>query len=225
MVLLFAAAYPLAAPLALLNNLFEGRSDVLKLLFSKRPFPKRVASIGAWTKAFSALGYASAITNSAIIGISLQQAGFLDAISSGEHGFAFASVTGGATGAGAAAVAVILAGLVAEHVLVLLKILVEGQIPDMKASVRDRILAEAVRRPAVARLALSGGSSTVQQASAVASSVSARTGGARPRAGSRAARGALGATLAEVELGAFAGTAAAAAAGQGFVEDVMAMEE
>lgn len=48
-VLLFSAAFPLAALCALLNNACEVRADAFKLCHvAQRPFGERVSSIGSW---------------------------------------------------------------------------------------------------------------------------------------------------------------------------------
>lgn len=55
-VTLFAAAFPLAAVCAMLNNVMEIRSDAYKVCSVQRPIPHRCASIGSWLTAFEALG-------------------------------------------------------------------------------------------------------------------------------------------------------------------------
>lgn len=60
----FAAAFPLAPFLALLNNLAEIRIDAQKYLFNcRRPVPKRVAGIGAWHGILQASTYLGVVTN------------------------------------------------------------------------------------------------------------------------------------------------------------------
>lgn len=104
-----------------------------RLLHSQRPLPKRVAGLGAWSRAFEVLGYASVMTNAAIICVASIQSGGL-----------FSSLTVPQT---------IVACVVIEHLLLLGKVLLENQIPDVPKSVRDRVLAEAIMRPKLIRKA------------------------------------------------------------------------
>lgn len=72
-VVLFSAAFPLAAVCALANNLLEIRSDAFKLVHvHQRPFGQRVANIGTWQTALSFLSLAAVIVNCALIGLSGQ---------------------------------------------------------------------------------------------------------------------------------------------------------
>jgi len=57
-VTLFAAAFPLAAVCAMVNNIIEIRSDAYKVLSVQRPVAHRCANIGSWLTAFEVLGYA-----------------------------------------------------------------------------------------------------------------------------------------------------------------------
>ena len=57
---LFSVAFPLAAPLALLNNLVEIRTDAARLIFiCKRPFARRVKDQGVFDTVISILSYMS----------------------------------------------------------------------------------------------------------------------------------------------------------------------
>lgn len=72
-VVLFSAAFPLAALCALANNLLEIRSDAFKLVHvHQRPFGQRVANIGTWQTALSFLSLAAVIVNCTLIGLSGQ---------------------------------------------------------------------------------------------------------------------------------------------------------
>jgi len=72
-VVLFAAVSPLAALLALLNNVLEIRIDAFRLCKGyRRPFARRVKNIGAWQLAFESLAVISIMTNCAILYISPQ---------------------------------------------------------------------------------------------------------------------------------------------------------
>ncbi|KAA0724532.1 Anoctamin-10 Transmembrane protein 16K [Triplophysa tibetana] len=61
---LFSCVYPLTAPLLLLNNLTEIRTDAYKLckLFNK-PFSAPVGNMGVWQAAFEVLSFISVISN------------------------------------------------------------------------------------------------------------------------------------------------------------------
>lgn len=67
-VVLFAAIAPFAAVAALLNNWVELKIDAYKLCcVYKRPFAKRTKNTGAWTMAFGALLIMSIVTNCGIL--------------------------------------------------------------------------------------------------------------------------------------------------------------
>ncbi|CAK1547788.1 unnamed protein product [Leptosia nina] len=70
-VVLFSAAFPLAALCALLNNACEIRADAFKLCHvAQRPFGERVNSIGSWQHAMEAMVAVSVLVNCALIGLS-----------------------------------------------------------------------------------------------------------------------------------------------------------
>lgn len=65
---LFAAAFPLGALLAALNNFIEVRTDSYKLVnMTRRASPRRALNIGAWVRAFEFISIISVITNLGII--------------------------------------------------------------------------------------------------------------------------------------------------------------
>ncbi|GBG32390.1 Anoctamin-10 [Hondaea fermentalgiana] len=69
-VTLFSAVFPLAALLALLNNLVEMKSDAMKMLrFQRRSIGSRVSGIGTWVFVFEAVGYLGVMTNVALVGL------------------------------------------------------------------------------------------------------------------------------------------------------------
>jgi len=71
-VTMFAASFPLAPLLAVLNNVVEIRTDALKLLTAhSRPEYKGASGIGAWYNILEFLGIASVITNCLLIGFSI----------------------------------------------------------------------------------------------------------------------------------------------------------
>uniref|UniRef100_UPI00358F1D35 anoctamin-10 isoform X1 n=2 Tax=Myxine glutinosa TaxID=7769 RepID=UPI00358F1D35 len=68
---LFSCAFPLAAALAMLNNITELQSDALKFCrVLQRPFPIPTDSIGVWQLAFEAIGLMSIMTNCALVAMS-----------------------------------------------------------------------------------------------------------------------------------------------------------
>ncbi|NWV03396.1 ANO8 protein, partial [Ptilonorhynchus violaceus] len=67
-VVLFSAAFPLAAACALLNNVLEIRSDAFKLCSGlQRPFGQRVHDIGQWQKVMEAMGVVAIVVNCYLI--------------------------------------------------------------------------------------------------------------------------------------------------------------
>jgi len=69
---LFAASFPLAPFLAVLNNVVEIRTDALKLLEAhSRPEYRGAQGIGAWYTILELLGVISVMTNCLLIGFSL----------------------------------------------------------------------------------------------------------------------------------------------------------
>ncbi|XP_066547474.1 anoctamin-10 [Amia ocellicauda] len=74
---LFSCVYPLAAVLAVLNNVTEIYSDALKMCqVFKRPFSEPAANIGVWQLAFETMSVIAVITNCALIGMSPQVKSF-----------------------------------------------------------------------------------------------------------------------------------------------------
>ncbi|XP_069814700.1 anoctamin-10 isoform X2 [Dendropsophus ebraccatus] len=70
---LFSCVYPLAALLAVLNNVTELYSDALKMCrVFKRPFAEPSSSIGVWMLAFETMGIIAVVTNCALLGMSPQ---------------------------------------------------------------------------------------------------------------------------------------------------------
>eukprot|EP00741_Cyanophora_paradoxa_P013014 tig00020660_g12569.t1 len=67
-VTLFAAAFPLGAALAFINNVVEIRTDATKLLTTtQRPNYAHAASIGSWYRVLEGMGYLAVITNLALV--------------------------------------------------------------------------------------------------------------------------------------------------------------
>lgn len=72
---LFAAAFPLGALLATLNNLIEIYTDSYKLIhMTRRASPKRALNIGAWIRAFEFISITSVLTNLGIITVTADYA-------------------------------------------------------------------------------------------------------------------------------------------------------
>lgn len=72
---LFAAAFPLGAALAALNNCIEVKADTYKLVhMTRRASPRRALNIGAWIRAFEFLSITSIMTNLGIITVTASYA-------------------------------------------------------------------------------------------------------------------------------------------------------
>ncbi|XP_048506928.1 anoctamin-3-like isoform X2 [Athalia rosae] len=68
-VTLFVSTFPLAPMFALMNNIFEVRIDAHKMLCDlRRPFPRRVTSLGAWEDILEGVTYTAIVFNGLIIG-------------------------------------------------------------------------------------------------------------------------------------------------------------
>lgn len=75
---LFAAAFPLGALLAAVNNFIELYTDSYKLVnMTRRASPRRALNIGAWVRAFEFISIVSIMTNLGIITVT---ANFADAV-------------------------------------------------------------------------------------------------------------------------------------------------
>ncbi|XP_056106826.1 anoctamin-10 isoform X2 [Rhinichthys klamathensis goyatoka] len=109
---LFSCVYPLTAPLLLLNNLTEIRTDAYKLckLFNK-PFSAPVANMGVWQLAFEVLSFISVVSNCWLLLLSprvkelTQEAG----LSSSQ---------------------ILVIAVIVEHVLIMAKMILAFMIPD-----------------------------------------------------------------------------------------------
>lgn len=123
-IILFAAVFPLAAPLAMLHNALEQRSDALKLLHQKRPFPRRIFGVGeAWKRAFELVAVLGALTNAGLAGLS-----YLQTRSSGDGGVHH-SVIG-------LRLSSLITTVTFEHVLLLLLTVIYGLIPNKTEATR-----------------------------------------------------------------------------------------
>eukprot|EP00274_Cyanoptyche_gloeocystis_P001069 CAMPEP_0196663698 /NCGR_PEP_ID=MMETSP1086-20130531/53863_1 /TAXON_ID=77921 /ORGANISM="Cyanoptyche gloeocystis , Strain SAG4.97" /LENGTH=614 /DNA_ID=CAMNT_0041999615 /DNA_START=136 /DNA_END=1983 /DNA_ORIENTATION=+ len=118
-VTLFAAAFPLASVLALLNNVVEIRTDATKLLIAtQRPIYRRASDIGNWFKILEIISFASVLTNLGIVLFTSNAVQKLFNLSFGQT---------------------ILLGFVAEHVILITKWIIAEMIPDVPASIRKKL--------------------------------------------------------------------------------------
>ncbi|XP_063294900.1 anoctamin-10-like isoform X1 [Pelobates fuscus] len=119
---LFSCVYPFTAALLILNNITEIRTDAFKLcqVFQK-PFPEAADSIGIWQVAFEMLGYFSVITNCFLISISPEVQAFCQEYEVGPESF-------------------LLYMLGAEHLLIIVKVVVAFTIPDIPAWLKLKMM-------------------------------------------------------------------------------------
>ena len=120
-VALFAAAFPLAAAASLLNNFIEIRSDAQKMLVLRRSFARDTSGIGIWLQLMKLISLVSVFTNIMLIYISTSD-------SEGSSRLVAAV-------AGYDAVGIIQVFVVAEHLIIALKLLLRKIIPDTPAEV------------------------------------------------------------------------------------------
>ncbi|XP_015258104.1 PREDICTED: anoctamin-10-like [Cyprinodon variegatus] len=117
---LFSCVFPLTAVLLLLNNLTEIRSDAYKIckLFRK-PFSPPVANMGVWQVAFEVLSFVSVVSNCWLLLLSprLQDLG---------------------QQAGMSGSSLLMAAVMVEHVLILVKVIMAALIPDEPDWIRKK---------------------------------------------------------------------------------------
>ncbi|XP_041045606.1 anoctamin-10 [Carcharodon carcharias] len=115
---LFSCVYPLAAILAILNNITEVFSDALKMCrVFKRPFSQPAADMGVWLLALETMGVISVMTNCALIGISPQVKGMFQENS----------------------IELVLLIVGVEHILLGLKFILAFAISDIPSDIRNQI--------------------------------------------------------------------------------------
>lgn len=125
-VTMFAAAFPLAPLLALLNNIVEIRSDAFKMLTSiQRPNYQGAQDIGTWYKILNIIGYVAVLTNCLIISVTSKQ---LRAIITANYSFVMSYPSVNLTA--------IIITLALEHIIILAKFIVSEIIPDEPGWVR-----------------------------------------------------------------------------------------
>jgi len=67
-VVLWSTIWPLAGVMALINNIFEMRSDAFKIaVHNRRAIPSRTDTIGPWLDVLTFLAWLGALTNSALV--------------------------------------------------------------------------------------------------------------------------------------------------------------
>ena len=114
---LFSSVYPLAAVLALINNLVEIRMDAWKLCkFTRKPTPRGVRDIGAWYDAFSITSAVSVATNCALLAMDVDLRAAFD--------FGLTDLKW------------VLLFVALEHVFLVIRLAIEKLIPDVSNNVK-----------------------------------------------------------------------------------------
>jgi hypothetical protein len=119
--------FPLASVLAFICNYVEQSADAYKLLHGRRPTARRASGIGAWSGAFEAVAFASALTNAGLLGVQWKNSGKL--------------VDGAAVDC-STVVSALFATLIFEHALLVVSAFATRLVPDTAESVRDAIAVE-----------------------------------------------------------------------------------
>jgi len=148
-VTLFAAGFPAAAMLALVNNLIEIRSDAIKLLVAtKRPPIAGAQDIGTWYEVLEAMSTMSVITNTLILCVTSTT---LDEFFAGQDNATLKKV---------------LVALVVEHAVFILKWAIAKFVPDVPESVRVKLARAEFLRELEIQKALQGpGDSSARRSS------------------------------------------------------------
>jgi len=119
-VFLFSSVYPLAAFLALANNLIEIKMDAYKLCrFTRKPTPRGVRDIGGWYDAFSITSVVSVATNCALLAMDIDLRAAFD------FGLSDLAWWG------------LFVGL--EHIFLLVRVAIDKLIPDVPSDVKKNI--------------------------------------------------------------------------------------
>lgn len=136
---LFAAAFPLGAALAALNNCMEIKADTYKLVhMTRRATPRRALNIGAWIRAFEFLSITSIMTNLGIITVTASYArAVVGSVSADEELFWI---------------------LVIEHILLVVRFVFMAVVEGIPSWVRTQRAKERYRASRVRRNACSCGS-------------------------------------------------------------------
>ena len=121
---LFSILLPAAPVLALANNLIEVRSDALKTIYaSRRTRAEAACDIGPWARALRVLSFVGLACNLGLLAVTSD---FFDQLAVYAPWF-------GSTGARLGTV------ILAEHVLLGLKLLIDFVVPDVPSKVRVRL--------------------------------------------------------------------------------------
>jgi Calcium-activated chloride channel len=132
-IILFAAIFPMASGLAFICNLVEQSADAYKLLHGRRPTARRASGIGAWSAAFEAVAFASALTNAGLLGIQYKS------MKNKEGPSADCSTL----------VSALFATLIFEHALLVVSTFATRLVPDTAESVRDALAIEVEGRRSI----------------------------------------------------------------------------
>jgi len=118
-VFLFSGIFPLAATLALLNNLFDLRMDAVKMCkIARKPTPRAIRDIGAWYMAFSITAAISVMTNCALLAMDADVQAFAPGCSSRDWVLLF---------------------VVIEHIFLLIRISIDQVISDVPKKIKNKI--------------------------------------------------------------------------------------
>jgi len=140
-VCLFSSVFPLAALVALVNNVVEIRTDAFKIVHaSRRCQPSKKSGIGSWLPMFDFLGYAAVITNVSLIGL---------VILNSKETMAELS-----TGFGLSELSVLLLLVGAEHLLLGFKTMLSFLIPDVPDDIKIKLRLAARREEFIRAKAL-----------------------------------------------------------------------
>jgi hypothetical protein len=130
LVVAFAAAFPLAPLLALMNNVVEVRTDAIKIVFTNnKPHYKGAEDIGGWYRILEITGYIAVVTNMLLMLLSFS---VLPIIVHGGLEFALPDVPPEAS----LSLRCFIFAVVLEHAMFLLKFTLAALVPDMPQDVR-----------------------------------------------------------------------------------------
>eukprot|EP00002_Diphylleia_rotans_P002752 TRINITY_DN1177_c0_g1_i1.p1 TRINITY_DN1177_c0_g1~~TRINITY_DN1177_c0_g1_i1.p1 ORF type:complete len:696 (+),score=177.06 TRINITY_DN1177_c0_g1_i1:52-2139(+) len=119
-VTLFAAAFPLAPLIALLNNIVEIRTDAMKMLKeTRRPEYQAAEDIGTWYKILEIIGIFAVVTNALVISQTSEQLEELMDENDGKK--------------------VLFVAVAIEHAILILKFVIAWLIPDVPGWVRKEL--------------------------------------------------------------------------------------
>lgn len=130
LVVAFAAAFPLAPLLALMNNVTEIRTDAVKIVFTNnKPHYKGSEDIGGWYRILEIIGYIAVVTNSLLILLGFS---VLPIAVHGGQEFAVPDQPP----ADSLPLRCFIFAIVLEHAMFVLKFVLAEVVPDMPQSVR-----------------------------------------------------------------------------------------